>query len=429
MQLGPELTSVVTRRSFLTGVAVFATAAFRAPCAFADQVPFEARVRRGLRQRLGQVPVRDYEHRLAHELAAICSSGWQPRFEVAEALTASIRSRGLIVGPGRGSAPSSLVAYSLGLTQVDPIEGGLMFECFGFRNPVFRIDVEPSIRREWIEEAIEPWKTSGVRVWFAPRALTLDGPPSIPSQPDPCVELYPSPVLTAVRESFSFHGRDVGAIDVTDLSPFFRPAGSPQPFGFEVAWCYTCAADYEAVLESQRVAAQTLLDTIRPTRFQHLAAVLGLMGGVREGIRADFVARHLGWRRAVPFSPRCASFVEDTFGLLVYREQLIHIASCLAGLSARDGEEIVRSLGKRQPKSLSTWKVRFMDGAAARGAISRTEAVAIWAHFERIHPDFGLCSRADSLGRAMLSLWSAHAIQLDRGRYVRALRRAEQWLA
>jgi hypothetical protein len=429
MQLGPHLTPVVTRRGFLTGVAACATAAFRAPCAFADRVPFESRVRRGLRQRLGRVLDRDYEHLLAHELAAIGSSGWQPRFEAAEALTASIRSGGLIVGPGRGSAPSSLVTYSLGITQVDPIERGLVFECFGYRNPVFRIDVEPSIRREWIEEAIEPWITTGVRVWLAPRALTLDGPPSIPSQPDPCIELYPSPVLTAVRESFTSHGRDVGEIDVTDLSPLLVHKVSPLPFGFEVAWCYTCPPDYEAVIERQRVAAQALLDTIRPARFQHLAAVLGLVGGVGVGFDADSGARHLGWRRAVDLNSVCTPYVIDTFGLLLYREQLIQIASHLAGLSAREGEELVRSLGKRRAESLSNWRIRFMNGAAARGVVSRKEAATIWAHFERVHPDLGLCSRADSLGRAMLSLWSAHAMQLDQGRYVRALRQAEQWLA
>ncbi|MDI5970271.1 DNA polymerase III subunit alpha [Streptomyces sp. SL13] len=89
-----------------------------------------AAVARGLARRYpGGVP-RDRRARAAHETGVIISTGFAGYFLVVAEIVAWARSRGIAVGPGRGSAPASLVAHLLGITGFDPVDHGLVFERF-----------------------------------------------------------------------------------------------------------------------------------------------------------------------------------------------------------------------------------------------------------------------------------------------------------
>ncbi|HMD72427.1 MAG TPA: DNA polymerase III subunit alpha [Steroidobacteraceae bacterium] len=97
---------------------------------------------RGLRERLASTPVsssgapaaardeRDYERRLELELGVICSMGFAGYFLIVADFIRWARNNGVPVGPGRGSGAGSLVAYVLGITDLDPIEHDLLFERF-----------------------------------------------------------------------------------------------------------------------------------------------------------------------------------------------------------------------------------------------------------------------------------------------------------
>ena len=71
-----------------------------------------------------------YRRRLEHELDVICSKGFASYFLILYDMLRWARENGIPVGPGRGSAAGSLVSYLLGITRVDPIENGLLFERF-----------------------------------------------------------------------------------------------------------------------------------------------------------------------------------------------------------------------------------------------------------------------------------------------------------
>lgn len=113
----------------------------------------EALAHKGLERRLaisqGQVTV--YQARLRKELSVIQSLGFTDYFLLVWDLMKEAKRAGILVGPGRGSAPGSLVAYALGITHVDPIEHGLLFERFlnQARQTMPDIDIDfPDDKRE-----------------------------------------------------------------------------------------------------------------------------------------------------------------------------------------------------------------------------------------------------------------------------------------
>jgi DNA polymerase III subunit alpha len=86
--------------------------------------------RRGLQGRLGGSPAAAYDARLELELGVICSMGFAGYFLIVADFIRWARDNGIPVGPGRGSGAGSLVAYVLGITDLDPIEHDLLFERF-----------------------------------------------------------------------------------------------------------------------------------------------------------------------------------------------------------------------------------------------------------------------------------------------------------
>jgi error-prone DNA polymerase len=91
-----------------------------------------------------------YTERLSWELEYIRNAGLTPYISTATELVDRAYDLGVAVGPGRGSSPSSLVLYLLGITQVDPIANGLIVERW-FSNPTIEIDVEWHRRKELID--------------------------------------------------------------------------------------------------------------------------------------------------------------------------------------------------------------------------------------------------------------------------------------
>ncbi|NCZ61069.1 MAG: DNA polymerase III subunit alpha [Actinobacteria bacterium] len=85
---------------------------------------------RGMRERLGEKLTPAHESRLEYELGVMEKMGFPGYFLVVADLVGHAKKVGIRVGPGRGSAPGSLVAYSLGITGLDPLEHGLLFERF-----------------------------------------------------------------------------------------------------------------------------------------------------------------------------------------------------------------------------------------------------------------------------------------------------------
>lgn len=105
---------------------------FPTPEDASSQQYLRALSRKGLKKRLKHVggDTSRYYERLNRELKTIHELGFDDYFLIVWDVIKFARQKGILVGPGRGSAPGSLVAYSLGITSIDPLEHGLMFERF-----------------------------------------------------------------------------------------------------------------------------------------------------------------------------------------------------------------------------------------------------------------------------------------------------------
>lgn len=107
----------------------------------------------GLEKRLGGHVPRNYRERLDYELSVITSMGFTDYFLIVYDMIRYARSQDILVGPGRGSAAGSLAAYSLGITCLDPVANGLLFERFLNPERISMPDIDtdfPDDRREEI---------------------------------------------------------------------------------------------------------------------------------------------------------------------------------------------------------------------------------------------------------------------------------------
>ena len=115
----------------------------------------------GLRERCGENPDQVYIERLAYELDVMSKMGFAGYFLVVADLVAYARSQNIWVGPGRGSAAGSLVSYSLGITGLDPIKHGLLFERFlnpeRISMPDIDLDFDERRRGDMIRYATEKY--------------------------------------------------------------------------------------------------------------------------------------------------------------------------------------------------------------------------------------------------------------------------------
>ncbi len=123
-------------------------------------------VEAGLRRRFPDGVPPAYTERAAYEINVICDKGFPAYFLIVADLINYARSIDIRVGPGRGSAAGSLVAYALGITNIDPIPHGLLFE--RFLNPErpsapdIDIDFDDRRRGEMVRYAAEKWGSDRV---------------------------------------------------------------------------------------------------------------------------------------------------------------------------------------------------------------------------------------------------------------------------
>ncbi len=124
-------------------------------------------VHQGLTRRFPGADVpQDYLDRADYEIKVICDKGYPSYFLIVADLINYARSVGIRVGPGRGSAAGSLVAYALGITNIDPIQYGLLFERFlnpeRVSMPDIDIDFDDRRRGEMLRYAANKWGSDRV---------------------------------------------------------------------------------------------------------------------------------------------------------------------------------------------------------------------------------------------------------------------------
>ncbi len=476
-------------------------------------------VDRGLARRFpGGVP-EEYYTRAYFELDVIKQKGFPAYFLVVGDLVKHAREVGIRVGPGRGSAAGSLVAYALGITNIDPLPHGLLFE--RFLNPErpsapdIDIDFDDRRRGEMVRYATEKWGTDRVaqvitfgtiktkaaikdsaRVQFGQPGFAIADqiskalPPPIMAKDiplsgimDPDHERYKE--AAEVRELIGSNP-DVAKIYETarGLEGLIRNAGvhacavimsseplmdaipvwkRPQDGAIITGWDYpSCEAigllkmdflglrnltvigdaldnikanrgidldmdnlplddpaTYELLSRGDTLGVfqldggpmRDLLRRMQPTGFNDIVAVLALYRPGPMGMNAhnDYADRKNGRQPIKPIHPELEEplkeILAETYGLIVYQEQIMFIAQKVASYSMGKADALRKAMGKKKLEVLEAEYKGFHEGMTANG-FSEAAVKALW---DTILPFAGYAfNKSHAAGYGLVSFWTAY---------------------
>jgi DNA polymerase-3 subunit alpha len=415
----------------------------------------------GLRERYPD-PGAEIQQRLDYELSVIESMGYTGYFLIVWDFIHFARSRGIPVGPGRGSGAGSLAAYALKITDIDPLKHGLLFERFlnpeRVSMPDFDIDFCYEGRQEVIDYVIEKYGKERVgqiitfgtlkaravirdvaRVLEVPYAEADAIAKRVPMGPkvqlhtalkqDPELAemasrgavyqqlLEASLKLEGLHRHASTHaaGIVIGREELTDYVPLYRDSKTGTvSTQYSMDYLEDCglvkmdflglktltvikntvellrgrgvSLDIDRLPEDDRAAyrllgegrstcifqfesqgMQEILKRARPESISDLTALNALYRpGPMEYID-QFVDAKRG-RRAIQYPlPELEGILKETYGVIVYQEQVMEIARQVAGFSLGEADILRRAMGKKKADVMAKQKVKFLKGAAASG--------------------------------------------------------------
>ncbi len=407
----------------------------------------------------------DYEQRLSREISIIRQMQFAGYFLIVWDFIRYAKERNIPVGPGRGSAAGSCVAYALGITDIDPLQNELLFERFlnpeRISLPDIDIDFCMNRRSEVIDYVTQKYGRDNVAqiITFGTMAAkaaikdsgrAMDIPYAevdrigkmIPTTLNITIDqaLKDSPPLAAAYQN---EPQTKELIDTAKrLEGLVRNAGvhaagvviSPQPLtdlvplhrtkNDEIVTAYDMKAVEKLGLlkmdflglttltiidDALRLIAQTrgerldlqklalddketyervfhtgltsgvfqfeshgmrdVLRRYKPTCVEDLTALNSLYrpGPIQGGMIEDFVERKWGRKKVEYDLPELEPLLKETFGVIVYQEQVMQIANRLAGYSLGEADLLRRAMGKKDPEAMAKQRERFVRGATERG--------------------------------------------------------------
>jgi DNA polymerase-3 subunit alpha len=430
----------------------------------------------GLIERVGSKKSREtaYQERLKKEVSVIDEMGFSGYFLIVADFIRWAKDQKIPVGPGRGSGAGSLVAYVLGITELDPLEFELLFERFlnpeRVSMPDFDIDfcmtnrdrVIDYVANRYGHDSVSQIITYGT---MAAKAVTRDvgrvmGFPYgfvdkiaklIPFelgitldkalQQEPILkERYDSEddVRTLIDMAKNLEGltrnagRHAGGVVIaptrlTDFTPLYceadseglvsqfdkddveavglvkfdflglrtltiidetitliqkNPANQSKeridinkiPLNCQKTFQLLRRCETSAVFQLESRGMKDLIYRLQPDRFEDLIALVALFrpGPLQSGMVDDFIDRKQGRQKVEYFHPELKPILDDTYGVILYQEQVMKIAQVLASYSLGAADLLRRAMGKKKAEEMALQRQIFLAGAASRSIDSRT---------------------------------------------------------
>jgi len=455
---------------------------FEVPNGFSLDGYFEHIVREGFKSRLRRLKELEargalkhsldaYEARLAYEIDVIRRMRYPGYFLIVWDFIRYARDHEIPVGPGRGSAAGSLVAYCLQITDVDPLEFDLIFE--RFLNPervsLPDIDIDFCERRrgEVIEYVTRKYGRENVAqiITFGTmkaRAAIRDVgrtlgmsyadvdrvakqiPPTLDMTLDKAINQTPSlkemidkdervgelvavaKRLEGVTRHASVHaaGVVIAPKPITEFAPLYKSQKNEittqwpmkeiervgllkmdflglstltllddavthikdttgeevnldrLPLDDEKTYRLFAEGQTLGVFQFESSGMRDTLRKARPKRFDDLIALNALYrpGPLRGGVIDDFIKRK---HEEVAISyevPALEPILEHTYGVIAYQEQVMRIASDLAGFSMGEADVLRKAMGKKDAAVMEAQRERFVEGATERGTPKKKAA-------------------------------------------------------
>jgi len=464
---------------------------FAVPAPYTLNDYFEHVVREGFQQRLPRLkalhasgalrhPLEEYETRLSYEIDMIKRMEYPGYFLIVWDFIRYAREKSIPVGPGRGSAAGSLVAYCLRITDVDPLDYDLIFE--RFLNPervsLPDIDIDFCERRrgEVIEYVTQKYGRENVAqiITFGTmkaRAVVRDVGRSLDipfADVDRVAKMIPATLdmtldkaldevpqlkqaseqdervkellavarrLEGMTRHASVHaaGVVIAPRPITEFAPLYKGKNdeiTTQWAMKEIERIGLLKMDFlglstltllnDAVEEIRATTGTVVdLDTLplddaktyqvfsegatygifqfessgmrdilrkaKPQRLDDLIALNALYrpGPLRSGMVDDFIARKHGRVKVTYEVKELEPILRDTYGVIAYQEQVMRVASVLAGFTLGEADLLRKAMGKKKADVMQAQRTKFVEGAVARGINEKksTKIFDLMEHF------------------------------------------------
>lgn len=443
-----------------------------------------------------------YKKRLESELEIINSMEFPGYFLIVSDFVNYSKKRNIPVGPGRGSAAGSLVAYALGITNIDPIRYGLFFE--RFLNPSRRsmpdIDIDFCMegRDEIIRYVTEKYGSDQVAqiITFGkmqakgvvrdvgralnmpygevdtiakmiPNTLGISIQDAIKNEPRlaaeqkknekvrkllvlsrsleglnrhasthaagvvisdvPLVErvpLYKSPNNDDIVTQYSMN--DLQSVGLTkfdflglrtltvirDAVKFIREGRGEVDFSIEsinlddeCTYRLLAKGQTDGVFQLESAGMKDLLVNIKPDCIEDIIALISLYRPGPMTMIPDFIARKQGRQKIVYEDPRLEDILKETYGTIIYQEQVMQIAGAVGGYSMADADNLRRAMSKKKASAMEKESPKFIAGAK-KNKIPETKAKKIWDQMETF-AGYGF-NKSHSTAYTMISFQTAY---------------------
>ena len=126
-----------------------------------------------------------------------------------------------------------------------------------------------------------------------------------------------------------------------------------------------CNGNTTGVFQLESTGIREMTVKIRPNCFEDLVAILALYrpGPLDSGMAEEYIKRKNGREKNKYLHPLSEPILKDTYGVIVYQEQVMQIAQVLGGYSMGDADILRRAMGKKDPEEMAAQRERFVEGA------------------------------------------------------------------
>lgn len=440
--------------------------------------------------------------RLEYELGVIRKMGYSGYFLIVWDFINFARNKEIPVGPGRGSAAGSIVAYLLGITNIDPLRYGLLFErflnpervtmpdididfCYEKRSKVIdyvserygadRVaqiitfgtmaakaairDVGRALNMSYGEvdriakmvpnelgitlkralennpELKQAYEAESAVHKLVDLAIAVEGLPRHASTHAAGLVISKEPLTHYVPLQNSAEGflttqydkdrvEEIGLLkmdllglrtltvigDTVELVKQSRGISidiERIPLADEKVSMMLGKGDTSGVFQLESSGMTALVKDLHPESFADLIPLVALYrpGPLGSGMVTDFIEGRHGKKQIHYLHPILEPILQDTFGVILYQEQVMQIASAMAGFSLGQADLLRRAMGKKKHDVLAAQRDTFMKGAAQRGIDEKlaAEIFDLMAHFA----DYGF-NKSHSAAYALVAYQTAY---------------------
>ncbi len=426
--------------------------------------------KKGLEERLKQIdtkiPSDFYKTRLERELKTINSMGYAGYFLIVWDIINYAKNKGIPVGPGRGSAAGSLAAYSLKITDIDPLRYGLLFERFLNPDRISMPDIDMDFCMDRREEVIHyvtnkfgtdhvaqiitfgtmaakgvirdvgrvldiPYIEVDKVAKLVPNTLNITIDEAIKAEPrlkeliendqkiNELIKIAKNLEGLARHASTHAAGIVISQEPLTEYTPLYKgdkdeiitqynmkliekvglikfdflglktltlidnavqlinkkaeaQNSEPLPFSIETiplndqkTYDLLSSGKTFGVFQLESSGMREILIRLKPETFEDIIALVALYrpGPLGSGMVDDFIKRKKGLTAIKYELPELEPILKETYGVILYQEQVMKIANVLSGFSLAEADILRRAMGKKIPEEMEKMKKTFIEGA------------------------------------------------------------------